>query len=97
MTYNLTFLESAQREWKKLNSDIREQFKVKLAQRLATPRVNKDKLSGMKDCYKIKLRTVGYRLVYKVIDARLVVQVIAVGPRNKNYIYKVAQDRFTDL
>ncbi len=97
MTYNLIFLESAQKEWKKLSRDIREQFKVKLTQRLLTPRIPKDKLAGMMDCYKIKLKAVGYRLVYKVIDSRLVVQVIAVGRRDKNYIYKVAQDRFAKL
>ncbi len=93
MTYELTFLESAQKEWKKLSPEIKEQFKTKLKQRLLTPIIPKDKLSGMKNCYKIKLKSVGYRLVYKVIESRLVIQIIAVGRRDKNYIYKMANAR----
>lgn len=59
MTYKLTFLESALKEWNKLDHDIKSQFKQKLSERLANPEVPKDKLSGFKDCFKIKLRTVG--------------------------------------
>ena len=84
---------SAQKEWKKLSPEIKEQFKTKLKQRLLTPIIPKDKLSGMKNCYKIKLKSVGYRLVYKVIESRLVIQIIAVGRRDKNYIYKMANAR----
>lgn len=93
MTYKLTFLESAQKEWQKLSPNIQKQFKTKLTQRLLVPKVQKDKLSGMSDCYKIKLRSVGYRVIYKFIDSRLVVQVIAVGSRDKDYIYKIAHKR----
>ncbi len=47
----------------------------------------------MPDCYKIKLRSVGYRLVYRVYDDRIVVQVIAVGKRERNEVYKAAAGR----
>ena len=93
MTYKLTFLESSQKEWQKLSPNIQKQFKTKLIERLLVPKVQKDKLSCMSDCYKIKLRSVGYRLIYKVIDSRLVVQVIDVGPRDKDYVYKIASKR----
>jgi mRNA interferase RelE/StbE len=43
--------------------------------------------------YKIKLRTVGYRLVYEVIDLKLIVLVIAVGKRNQDEVYKKASLR----
>ena len=36
--------------------------------------------------YKIKLRAVGYRLVYEVIDDELVVIVIEVGRRDTIYL-----------
>lgn len=93
MTYELTFLETAKKEWKKLAPDIQKQFKAKLQERLINPCVPKDKLSTMPDCYKIKLRTVGYRLVYRVTDSRLVVQVIAIGRRDQNTVYKLAHKR----
>ncbi|WP_109079353.1 type II toxin-antitoxin system RelE family toxin [Aggregatibacter kilianii] len=51
------------------------------------------KLHCMKDCYKIKLRNVGYRLVYQVIDERIVVKVIAVGKRERNFVYNKAKSR----
>jgi len=50
-------------------------------------------LSGTKDRYKIKLRSVGYRLVYEVIDDRLVVLVIAIGKREGSAAYVAAQNR----
>lgn len=43
--------------------------------------------------YKIKLKALGYRLVYEVIDHRLVVVVIAVGRRENNSVYTTARAR----
>ncbi len=54
------------------------------------PRNESSRISGMKDCYKIKLRQAGYRLVYQVRDKELVVVIVAVGKREKNFIYKKA-------
>jgi mRNA interferase RelE/StbE len=47
----------------------------------------------MEDCYKIKLRTTGYRLVYQVKDDVITVIVIAVGRRDKNSVYENAIKR----
>ena len=93
MTYSLAFVESALKEWRKLASPIRDQFKKKLAERLEQPRVPSAKLHNMPDCYKIKLRAVGYRLVYQVDDNLVIVTVIAVGRRNKNAAYRTAATR----
>lgn len=93
MSYSLELVESALKEWRKLTPSVREQFKKKLAERLEHPRVAAAKLHGMKDCYKIKLRTVGYRLVYEVDDKVVVVMVIAVGKRDKSTVYRHAGTR----
>ncbi|HVX05329.1 MAG TPA: type II toxin-antitoxin system RelE/ParE family toxin [Rhodanobacteraceae bacterium] len=93
MTYKLEFVESALKEWRKLAPPIRDQFKKKLAERLERPRVPSAQLHGMKDCYKIKLRTLGYRLVYQVDDKIVVVTVIAVGKRDKSMVYRTASGR----
>ena len=42
------------------------------------------------DCYKIKLRAIGYRLVYQVIDSDVVVLVLAVGKRENEAVYRSA-------
>lgn len=47
------------------------------------PHVPSARLHGSQNRYKIKLWTVGYRLVYEVRDAELVVSVIAVGKRDR--------------
>jgi mRNA interferase RelE/StbE len=93
MTYSLSFLPSALKEWSKLDATLRKQFKKKLAERLENPRVIADHLHGLKDHYKIKLRTSGYRLVYEVDDDILRVLVIAVGKRDKGIVYSKAQKR----
>ncbi|NTW16923.1 MAG: type II toxin-antitoxin system RelE/ParE family toxin [Syntrophaceae bacterium] len=93
MSYSLEFRESALKEWKKLDGGIREQFKKKLTERLERPRVESARLSDMPDCYKIKLKNAGYRLVYQVDDNRIIVTVVAVGKRENLIIYRVAEKR----
>ena len=93
MTYELAFLEVSLKEWEKLDRNIKTQFKKKLEERLETPRVPSAKLRGHEDCYKIKLRSIGYRLVYEVNDDVLIVLVVAVGKRERNAVYKAADTR----
>jgi mRNA interferase RelE/StbE len=93
MNYNLKFLPTALKEWKKLDNSIQSQFKKKLAERLEKPHIPSSKLSGFENHYKIKLRASGYRLVYEVIDNELLVLVIAIGKRDKNTVYKKAKKR----
>lgn len=92
-TYALEFLPAALKEWGKLSPTIRDQFANKLEERLAGPHVPASKLSGLPDCYKIKLKSAGYRLVYRVEDDRLVVLVLSVGRRDRNRVYKIAAKR----
>lgn len=93
MSYRLVFKLQAKKEWDKLDATIREQFKKKLVERIAEPRVESSRLSGMQNCYKIKLRSAGYRLVYQVRDIELVVAIVAVGKRERNAAYNAAVKR----
>jgi len=93
MSYSLKFLPSAFKEWNKLDNSIRNQFKKKLEERLDTPKVKSAQLHGHPNLYKIKLRSSGYRLAYEVIDAEIVVMVIAIGRRDKGEIYRKMDDR----
>jgi mRNA interferase RelE/StbE len=47
----------------------------------------------MADCYKIKLRQIGYRLVYRVDDDVVFVTVVSVGRRDGQKVYAAAQSR----
>ncbi|WP_243438633.1 type II toxin-antitoxin system RelE family toxin [Fundidesulfovibrio soli] len=93
MAYKLRFHELALKEWNKLDATLREQFKKKLRERLENPRVPASALRGMPDCYKIKLRTAGYRLVYRVEDDVVFVTVVAVGRRDNMRVYGKSLDR----
>ena len=93
MSYDLAFLDAALKEWRKLDNQTREQFKAKLEERLLIPKVPSARLHGAKERYKIKLRNAGYRLVYEVGDQQLIVLVVAVGKRERNEVYKVAEKR----
>jgi mRNA interferase RelE/StbE len=93
MIYDLVFKQDALKEWQKLDSTIRAQFKKKLIDRLDNPKVESSRLNGMKDCYKIKLRKAGYRLVYQVRDLEIIVSIVAVGKRERNTVYKIAAKR----
>lgn len=93
MSYDLEFVESALKEWRKLSPQIREQFKNKLSERLEQPHVPSARLHGLPDCYKIKLRSAGYRLVYQVDDKVVLVTVIAIGKRDKGLVYLTATKR----
>ena len=93
MTYKLTFKKSALKEWQKLSPNIQQLFKKQLIKRLDNPRVPSAAVSGGKDLYKIKLRQLGYRLVYAVSDNIVTVTVLAVGERDKNKVYDLALSR----
>jgi mRNA interferase RelE/StbE len=93
--YRLRFHKLALDEWHKLNASLREPLKKKLSERLKNPRVASAALSGMPDCYKIKLRSAGYRLVYRVDDEVVFVTVIAVDKRDKQKVYEAAQSRIS--
>ena len=93
MSYELEFLPSARREWNKLPKPVQAQFRKKLAERLEEPHVPKSRLSGAPNCYKIKLRSSGYRLVYRSYKQRLIVEVIAIGKRDKGDVYEKMMDR----
>ena len=93
MSFKLRFKEQALQEWHNLDNTIREQFAKKLHTLKDNPRLESARLSGMKDCYKIKLRKAGFRLVYDVRDQELVILVVAIGKRERNAVYKTAAKR----
>lgn len=93
MSYELGFVEAALKEWRKLDSNTRTQFKKKLAERCDNPHIPSARLSGSTNRYKIKLRGVGYRLVYEVREAQILIVVVAVGKRERGEVHKNAEKR----
>lgn len=95
MTYSLAFHPEALKEWRKLDETLKAQFKKKLRERMAHPRVPQAALSGGRDLYKIKLKASGYRLIYRVEEARIMILVLSVGKREGDEVYKKLQSRIS--
>lgn len=96
MAYKLFFLPEARTEWDALDGSIKVLFKNALKKRVNTPRVPGAQLRApLVDCYKIKLRGIGYRLVYLVRDNDEVpnIVVLAVGRRDGG-VYEAAAAAF---
>ena len=56
-------------------------------------RVEANRVHSLSDCYKVKLRSSGYRLVYQVIDQEVVVFVVAIDKREREQAYHKAAER----
>ncbi|WP_457266246.1 type II toxin-antitoxin system RelE family toxin [Pseudomonas sp. P5_C3] len=93
MTYSLEFDARALKEWQILGDTVRQQLKKKLMEILNNPRIEANRLHGFPDCYKVKLRSSGYRLVYQVIDQEITVFVVAVDKREREQVYRKAAER----
>ncbi|WP_455844183.1 type II toxin-antitoxin system RelE family toxin [Pantoea agglomerans] len=93
MKFLLEFDQRALKEWRKLGEQVREQLKKKLAEIIQAPRIEANRLRRLPNCYKIKLRASGYRLVYQVQDDRLIVFVVSVGKREHEDSYENAKRR----
>ena len=92
--YRLKFLPEAIEEWNALDGSVKEVLRKALKKRLQQPHTAGAQLHGdLRNCYKIKLRKQGYRLVYSVEDDALVVLVLAVDKREDMAAYRSAVER----
>ena len=85
-SFELAIHPGAEKEWSKLDGSIKRRFKEKLAnERLINPRVAKDALRELPDCYKIKITTPQYRLIYHVNDLERILTIISIATREDVY------------
>lgn len=98
MTYKLKFIPSAEKEWSKLDNSIKQQLKKALIKRLNMPLVPKDKIRNTDlECYKIKLKSLGIRLIYVVIQKEITLVVISIGKRENNVVYESLNTKILEL
>lgn len=94
--YELAIHDDAMAEWRKLDVSVKQRFKKKLAsERLIQPRVPKDALHGLPDCYKIKITTPQFRLAYHVSDGEKLLAILAVSSRDD--VYALLENRHSSL
>lgn len=95
--YKIMLTPESKKEWNNIDHSIRIQFKKKLQKVRYNPIVPKSKLSGMTDCYKIKLKRAGYRLVYQVVEDTIQLIVWAVDKREDSKVYESALKRLSSI
>lgn len=93
MIYKVKFRTDALKEWNSLDRSIQQQFARKLKKCAENPHIPAARLKGMQNCYKIKLRSSGFRLVYQSFKDELIIAVVAVGKREHSEVYKLASKR----
>ena len=92
--YQLRFDADALKEWKRLDGSVKAEFKPILERRLENPVIESARLAGeLSNCFKIKSKKTGYRLIYTVQSNILVVTVIAIGKRDNLVAYRIAKKR----
>lgn len=87
ITYKVIFRPKAKKRFDRLDSAVQRQIARKLEERRERPRVPGDALTKLRDCYKIKLRAKGIRLIYQVRDTQLILLILSVGSREREEAY----------
>ncbi len=96
--YQVACVPASFKEWQKLNHSIRLQFEKKLQKLVINPHIERNRLSGaLSNCYKIKLKRAGYRLIYQVREDWIVLLIWAVGKREDSEAYDTAQSRLSEI
>jgi len=85
--YQLAFLTSAQKEFKKLDSTVQKQIKEKLTILVENPAVLKNNIKALKGKYagKFRLRVKQYRVIFYIEDDKLIITVVRVAHRKQVY------------
>ena len=94
MAYSIKVHADFVSELNKLDPIIKQQLRKKLDKIIENPHIPKNRLSGeLHNCYKIKLRKAGVRLVYQVNDDEIYILLLTVGKRADNEVYNAALTR----
>ncbi|QOP43841.1 type II toxin-antitoxin system RelE/ParE family toxin [Sulfurimonas sediminis] len=85
--YELHFLTSAKKEFKKLDTSVQKIIKEKLLLLITNPDILKNNIKPLKGEYrgKFRLRVHQYRVVFQVKDAELIIIVVRIGHRKEVY------------
>ncbi len=90
--YKIYFHRKAFKEWNKLDVTIKNRFEKKLTEIKNSPKIpSKELRSPLENCYKIKVQN--FRLVYEVVDSKLIIKVICIAKRENSKVYALASER----
>jgi mRNA interferase RelE/StbE len=85
--YTLTFLTSAKKEFKKLDSLAQKRIKKKLLLLVENPEILKNNIKPLKGEHqgKFRLRISQYRVIFHIKEDKLIITIIRIGHRKEIY------------
>lgn len=85
--YTIEFLPSAKKELAGLDRVIQKQLKEKIVLLATDPAVLKNNIKPLKGEYtgKFRLRVRDYRVIFQIIDDRVLITIIRIGHRKEVY------------
>lgn len=94
VSYKIKMHADFKAELDKLDHAVKTRLRKKLEKVILNPHIPKNRLHGeLHNCYKIKLKADGIRLVYSVNDNEIYILLLTVGKREDNVVYDIAKDR----
>ena len=106
MAYKIEYIKEAQRDLKNLNPYIQKIILKAIAKTAERPLPPPDGIgkplgnhsdSKLNGYYKIKLRDLGYRVVYQLVRENETMRIIIISVRNDDIVYKEASRRIKGL
>lgn len=96
--YKVLLTRESLKEWNKIDHSIQRLFQRKLSSVVLNPIIVNNRLRGkLSNCYKIKLKRAGYRLIYEVRCQTVVLLVWAIDKREDDKVYDSAISRIRDI
>ena len=85
--YNLYFLSSAKKEFKKLDFVVQKQLKEKLLTLCENPNKLRNNIKALQGNHKgkFRLRVSQYRVVFQIQDDKLIITIVSIGHRKDIY------------
>ena len=85
--YTIEFLPSAKKELKKLDFVVQKQVKEKIVLLASDPNQLKNNIKALKGEFsgKFRLRIGSYRVVFRIVEEKVVIIVVRIGHRKEVY------------
>ena len=97
--FDVVFVEEAKGDYEKLDGSVKKFVDIAIAKMQLRAdelgeELTKKQQSNLIGCRKIKFKKIGIRIVYRIVgDTAEIAEIIAIGKREENEVYKNATKR----
>lgn len=101
--FDVVFIQEAKEDYQKLDGSVKRFVDIAIAKMELRAdelgeELTKKQQSNLIGCRKIKFKKIGIRIVYRIVaDKAEIAEIIAIGKREENEVYKNAVKRLNTL